>query len=121
MDQLIIIIKVLGSPKGDDLDFITDSQALDYIKCLPKKKGINFKEIYPMASKKCLSFLKGCLKFNPNQRLSVKECVEHPLFEDIRNKKLENIKQEEISNEYEHVDIKNESDLRQLFVEQIMK
>lgn len=42
MDQLIVITKVLGYPTKEDIDFISDEKALDYIKCLPKKNKTDF-------------------------------------------------------------------------------
>lgn len=57
MDQLIVITKVLGFPKEEDLDFISDQKALDYIKCLPKKKGTDFSKKFPHVNKQIIDFM----------------------------------------------------------------
>jgi mitogen-activated protein kinase 1/3 len=38
---MTIIFSVLGSPPSEELDFITDEKALEYIKSFPKTKKIN--------------------------------------------------------------------------------
>jgi len=34
--------------------------------------------------------LKSLLKFNPEERITVKDCLQNPIFDQIRNKTLEN-------------------------------
>lgn len=71
MDQLIVITKILGYPKEEDLEFISDTRALEYIKCLPRKKGTNFKEKFKAVDSTVIDFLEKCLIFNPHKRITV--------------------------------------------------
>jgi cyclin-dependent kinase-like len=45
-------------------------------------------------SKKALSFLKGLLKMDPDERLSASKALEHPYFDGIRDENFMNILRE---------------------------
>lgn len=112
MDQLIVITKVLGFPTKDDLEFITDKKALDYINCLPKKKGTNFSEQFSKCDKNVLDFLQKCLQFSPDKRISIQAALDHPVFKGIRNKKIEEIEAPKFNIDFEQMSIKTEKELR---------
>lgn len=42
-----VIFSVIGTPSEEDLEFITDEKALEYIKLFPKSKGVDLKGIFP--------------------------------------------------------------------------
>ena len=52
-----MIFEVIGTPNEDDLTFITDEKAIEYIKSFGVKKPTNFKELYPAATNECIDFL----------------------------------------------------------------
>lgn len=119
MDQLIVIIKTLGFPNEEDLSFVSDVKAREYIDCLPKKKGVDFGEIFCEAGELGLDFLKKCLEFNPEKRIGIDEAIEHPLFEDCRERDKEMVIEEKIFFEFEQMEIVGVEDLRQLFLKEI--
>jgi len=41
--------------------------------------------MYPGSSDLAIDFLEKILKFNPEQRLSLNEALEHPYFKEVRN------------------------------------
>jgi len=83
-------MNVLGTPTLDDLSFVTDQTALNYIKDFPQdQEPQNFKDKFPYASDTALDLMKGMVLFNPFFRLSIEECLEHPFFEKIRRKERE--------------------------------
>jgi len=47
LDQLRRIIDVLGSPSDDDLAFMTNQQAVAFLRALPKRSGKKWQEIFP--------------------------------------------------------------------------
>jgi len=59
------------------LEFIGNDSAKKYIQKLPKVQRKNFKILFPHASDDCIDLLNKMLTFDPNKRLSVKECLEH--------------------------------------------
>lgn len=87
------IIKILGSPKEEDISFMNDEHLKNFFRTLPKLPPIDWK--------RKLSFLKGeelnegidlmmkCLKFNPMNRISVIEALEHPYLKEVRDPNLE--------------------------------
>ena len=86
-DQLNVIFDVIGSPNEEDMGFITDPNALLYLKSLiqKKKNKINFKTKFPGSNEESLDLLQKMLIFDPNKRITVNESLEHPFFNNIRD------------------------------------
>jgi mitogen-activated protein kinase 1/3 len=51
-----VIFSVLGTPNEEDMDFVTDNKAVEYLKSFPNKKRVDFKDLFP-AGIVLLSFL----------------------------------------------------------------
>jgi len=47
---------------------------------------------FKKVSSKCIDFIKGCLQKNPIKRLTIKQCFEHPWFDEIKLFSLKNQK-----------------------------
>ena len=45
-----LIFSVLGTPSKEDMDFITNDKARDYIKSLEPRERVPMKKIYPDAN-----------------------------------------------------------------------
>jgi len=73
-DQLNIIFSVLGTPTEEDLAFVSDDKALEYLRSFPAKPKTDFKSLYPVASPESIDFLEKTLRFNPNKRITIEEC-----------------------------------------------
>ena len=85
-----MIFSVLGTCSSPaSYDFITDTKAIEYVKSFAPRKRVNFKEIYPASTAESIDFLNKTICFNPTNRVSINEALEHPLFSHIRNRKLE--------------------------------
>ena len=69
------------------MGFVTDPNAVLYLKSLSQKKKnkINFKSKFPGSSDESLDLLQKMLIFDPNKRITVNECLEHPFFQSIRD------------------------------------
>jgi mitogen-activated protein kinase 1/3 len=65
----------------EDFYGIKSRRARDYIRSLPFKKRIPFKEMFPSASPLALDLLERLLAFNPAKRISVQEALAHPYLE----------------------------------------
>lgn len=90
------------------------------MQCLPKKNGLNFKEKYDAVSDDVVDFLKQCLMFNPNKRISVEDAMKHKIFDDIRSQELEEKTVEKITIDFEEQEIKSKEDLRKLYLEEVL-
>lgn len=96
-----MITKVLGFPKKEDTEFISDEKALDYIKCLPKKNKTDFNKKFKAATKVAIDFLIKTLKFSPDLRLSIDQAIKHPVFDEIRDIEAENFEETVINYDFE--------------------
>lgn len=81
LDQIQRVISVLGTQTYEDINFITNQQALDFLKSLPKRSKQNFQVLFPEANPLALDVLSKMLAFNPHKRYSAEECMGHPYFE----------------------------------------
>ena len=78
LDQLKLIVNVLGTVSDADLGFIDNPKARKYVKSLPYTHGITFTGMYPQAHPLANDLLQKMLVFNPSKRISVIEALEHP-------------------------------------------
>lgn len=56
---------------------------------------------YPGASPEAIDFLEKVLVFNPYFRISLADCLDHPLFEQVRQKDKEEITGKQVVLEFE--------------------
>ncbi|XP_052196952.1 mitogen-activated protein kinase 7-like [Diospyros lotus] len=89
LNQLKLIINVLGSQHETDLEFIDNQRARRFIKSLPYSRGIPFSSLYPQADPLAIDLLERMLVFNPSKRITVTEALHHPymvgLYDPSRN------------------------------------
>ncbi|KAJ7224365.1 kinase-like protein [Mycena pura] len=78
VDQLKKILDVLGSPEETVLQKIASDKARAYVRSLPISKKRPFHKILPTADMQALELLSHMLTFDPDQRFTVTEVLEHP-------------------------------------------
>lgn len=76
--QLKLIIRFLGTPKQEDTAFVKNAKAMRFLARLPISKGVKLSEALPDANPDALDLLDRMLVFNPEQRISVSEALQHP-------------------------------------------
>ncbi len=91
MDQIQKIISVLGTPTTEDVDFITNMQAKEFVFKLGKKARQSFSALFPKSNPVALDLLAKMLTFNPNKRYTIEQCISHPYFEGLHNPEEEPI------------------------------
>jgi serine/threonine protein kinase len=84
-DQMKRIIEVLGTPSNNDLAFITNILAYDYIKRYQDYDPIDLSLIYPACSEEAMNLLKSMLRFNPTERVTINEALESPFLRKVRD------------------------------------
>jgi len=77
VDQLNLIIDVLGSPEPEALEIVSDG-AKRYVAGLPYKLASPLGKRFPMACAKSLSLLKMLLVWDPQRRATVRQALNHP-------------------------------------------
>lgn len=81
LDQLNLILSVVGSPSQGDLQCIINEKARSYLMSLPQKPRQPWQRLYPNADSRALDLVDKLLAFNPNNRISVEDALAHPFFE----------------------------------------
>jgi len=79
--QLTLILDVLGTPTMEDFYGIKSRRARDYIRSLPFKRKIQFREMFPKANPLALDLMDKLLAFNPTRRITVEDALAHPYLE----------------------------------------
>jgi mitogen-activated protein kinase 1/3 len=117
-DQLNVIFEVIGAPNEEDMEFITDLHAKDYLRSFEKKKKINLKDRFNGSNDESLDLLSRMIEFNPNKRITIKECFEHPFFRNVRDTTKEKTSNYILNLDYDNLELSFE-ELRMKFVEVI--
>ncbi|CAF0765779.1 unnamed protein product [Rotaria sordida] len=78
IEQINLILNVVGSPDEGDLTSIINERARNYVSLLPVRKRTPWKQLFPNASDLSLNMLDYLLTFNPNRRVAVEEALKHP-------------------------------------------
>ncbi|THG08953.1 hypothetical protein TEA_014528 [Camellia sinensis var. sinensis] len=83
LNQLKLIINILGSQREDDIEFIDNPKARKYIKSLPCSPGTPFSCLYPNAHPLAIDLLQKMLVFDPTKRIGVTEALQHPYMSSL--------------------------------------
>ncbi|GMH06499.1 hypothetical protein Nepgr_008339 [Nepenthes gracilis] len=89
LNQLKLIIDVLGSQHDADLDFIDNPRTMNYIRSLPYSRGIHLSCLYPDADPLAIDLLQRMLTFDPSERITVTEALQHPYMSDLYDPTLD--------------------------------
>lgn len=117
-DQLAVIFQVLGTPNEDDISFVTDQKAQEYLNSFSKIERQNIGEIYKGCGEEGIDLLEKFLQFNPYFRISVDDCLSHPFFATVRKPEKELVAVEKIKFDFEK-EMLDKDKLRQLILEEV--
>jgi mitogen-activated protein kinase 1/3 len=82
---------VIGSPTPEDIACVKDDKALVYLEAFEPRPKKSLNEIYPGSSPLIIDIIDHTLQFNPSNRLTVQQIIEHPYFAEVRDLEKENI------------------------------
>ncbi len=96
-DQLKVILQTFGTVSSSDLSFLNDQRAEDYVKAVLTGGGAysadvakpDLKARFPAVPKDAFDLLGKLLAFNPYYRITAKEALRHPYFDEVRDKPQE--------------------------------
>ena len=77
LNQVERILELLGKPKALDILSMESSLAGNIIGSIVLKKHKNFKTFFPKASPNALDLIKKLLAFNPQNRLTAEQALQH--------------------------------------------
>ncbi|KAK9473623.1 kinase-like domain-containing protein [Dipodascopsis tothii] len=78
VDQLNQILHYLGTPSEETLSRIGSPRAQEYVRGLPYMPKIPFTKLFPTANPEALDLLERMLAFDPSERITVAEALNHP-------------------------------------------
>ncbi|ODQ64879.1 pMAP kinase, partial [Nadsonia fulvescens var. elongata DSM 6958] len=78
VDQLNLILNIVGTPNEETLSRIGSPRAQDYVRSLPYMSPVDFVTLFPQANPEALDLLAKMLVFDPAQRITVDEALQHP-------------------------------------------
>eukprot|EP00811_Abedinium_folium_P032104 NODE_5274_length_1788_cov_9.800120.p1 GENE.NODE_5274_length_1788_cov_9.800120~~NODE_5274_length_1788_cov_9.800120.p1 ORF type:complete len:420 (+),score=82.52 NODE_5274_length_1788_cov_9.800120:145-1404(+) len=76
--QLNLIIGVLGTQTGEERQKIPNSNCQRFLTSLPHTTGRKFEDVFPNAPPEAIDLLSSMLQFNPDNRTTVSEALDHP-------------------------------------------
>jgi serine/threonine protein kinase len=80
--QLFKIFQIMGTPNEDIWPGI--NKLPDYKLTFPQWKARNFTEMFQKLDKDGLDLLQKFLIMNPNERISIKDAMDHPFFDSLK-------------------------------------
>ena len=78
VDQLNQILHYLGTPSNETLRRVGSPRAQQYIASLPYQAPVPFEKLFPNANPLALDLLRRLLAFDPSERISCAEALQHP-------------------------------------------
>jgi len=79
-DQLLNIMRIIGTPSDAQFQKIFKDSPEIAVKQFPRYPKMNLAQVLPKASPQALDLLERLLKFDPSERLSAAEALNHPYF-----------------------------------------
>jgi len=118
--QMDLIFSSIGTPTAQDVEFISNEKAYQYIKRLKRKPKVPWSQKFPHVSAEALDLLDKMLRFNPNTRITVDEALEHPYLEDLHLPETEVACSDKFDFTFED-HLKSKQDIQDYMMEEIYK
>ena len=77
LDELNNIFSVIGSPSAEDLENIKGADSKRHIASLPDKPKVPLKQLFPGTEPSALDVLDRMITFNPKNRITVEQALDH--------------------------------------------
>lgn len=94
-DQMAKIVEVLGVPDKEQLSFVSDVQAEDFVRLFKGDPKRSIEKLFPTVGAEARDLLKKLLEFNPYFRPSAYEALQHGFFNGISDKQMVAIPEQE--------------------------
>jgi len=88
-DQLSMIFDLLGTPSDEAIEKFGRDDSKQYVRCFSARQGHGLASKFGHVDTDLVNMLEGMLRFDPRERKSVNECLEHQIFADIREPAVE--------------------------------
>lgn len=88
-DQLSLIINGIGGLCEDDVSFLQRKSLKGYLLRVKPRGSSTLYDLFSKVDPEALNLLKQMLQFNPDRRITAKQALSHPYFEEIRDPQRE--------------------------------
>ncbi|KAG1699776.1 Cyclin-dependent kinase 2 [Phytophthora capsici] len=86
IDQLYRIFRTFGTPNEASWPGVTKLR--DYAPTFPKWRKKDMRELFPLLDESGRNLLESMLQYDPSSRISAKEALRHPFFDDVDSQYL---------------------------------
>ncbi|KTW28136.1 mitogen-activated protein kinase 1 [Pneumocystis carinii B80] len=119
VDQLNQIFCILGTPNENIISKIKSASAQNYIRSLPTIPKMPYSKIFPYANPDALDLLNCLLTFDPCDRISCEEALEHPYLIIWHDPKKEPVCSEQFDFGFEAIDSIEE--IKQMIIDEVLR
>ncbi|GLU11740.1 hypothetical protein SLE2022_284640 [Rubroshorea leprosula] len=85
VNQMHLLIKLLGTPTESDLGFVQNEDARRYIRQLPSHQRQPLASVFPNVNPLAIDLVDRMLTFDPTRRITVEEALAHPYLERLHD------------------------------------
>jgi mitogen-activated protein kinase 15 len=85
LNQIERVLKVTGMPTQEDIDSMMSPHCSKIFATIPPTKKVSLDSIFPTASDDAIDLMKRLMRFNPSDRLTVEEALEHSYVAQFHN------------------------------------
>lgn len=109
IQQLRLIINLIGTPDESDLQFIQHPRARSYIQSFEYVPRVSLASLYPRANPLAINMIERMLVFDPTKRLTVDEALEHPYLAMLHDVTIEPTLPSPLEIEFEEEDLREDA------------
>ncbi|VDK23019.1 unnamed protein product [Taenia asiatica] len=121
VDQLTLILQVLGYPAEGDREWIVNTKAASFVNRFQTYAKQPWNRLYPNATPQALDLLDRLLAFNPASRISVEDALKHPYLRSFYEPNDEPVCENPFEYEEEKVDEQPIEKLKQMMFDEVRK
>ena len=78
-----MITKLLGNPSAKLVSKIENEKNKDFVRQLPKREGKDFDQLFKGGNPEAIDLLKKMLTYDPDDRITVEQALEHPYLKQL--------------------------------------
>lgn len=91
INQIELIMEVIGKPSQEDVKSVNSQNAVSILNGISTKRKLAFASHFKDTDPVVVDFMRRCLEFNPEKRMTVEEGLGHPYVKAFRDEKEETV------------------------------